>query len=186
MRRTIMTLVACLGCCVGLSYSQTATPATPDNSTPSSDDSRILSIPPISSTEQREFQEAVKDVHFDFDRADLRDQDRSTIATNAQWLKAHPDVYVTLEGDADDRGDIVYNLVLSGERAAVTKASLVEQGVPADHILFATGWGKLYPICSQADESCWSQNRRTHFAVWPALPEATQMSGQVEKSAAGQ
>ena len=37
MRRTIMTLVACLGCCVGLSYSQTATPATPDNSTPSSD-----------------------------------------------------------------------------------------------------------------------------------------------------
>ena len=143
MRRTIMTLVACLGCCVGLSYSQTATPATPDNSTPSSDDSRILSIPPISSTEQREFQEAVKDVHFDFDRADLRDQDRSTIATNAQWLKAHPDVYVTLEGDADDRGDIVYNLVLSGERAAVTKASLVEQGVPADHILFATGWGNF-------------------------------------------
>ena len=63
----------------------------------------------------------MKDVRFDFDRAELRDEDKATLAANAQWLKAHPDVYITLEGDADERGDIVYNLVLSGERASVTQ-----------------------------------------------------------------
>ena len=35
-------------------------------------------------------------------------------------------------------------------------------------IVFATGWGKLYPVCNQSDESCWSQNHRAHFEPWQA------------------
>ena len=39
-------------------------------------------------------------------------------------LKAHPDVLVTLAGDADERGDIVYNLALSDRRAIATRDRL--------------------------------------------------------------
>ena len=73
---------------------------------------------------------------------------------------------VTIEGDADARGEIVYNVVLSDKRAENAKDALVSMGVPASQIVFATGWGKLYPVCSQDDETCWSQNRRAHFSAW--------------------
>jgi peptidoglycan-associated lipoprotein len=125
----------------------------------------IDALPPTPS-QQREVRENIKDIHFDFDRANLRPEDSSILESDAQWLKAHPDVLLTIEGDADERGDIVYNVGLSDRRAAATKDALVSMGVPADQIVFATGWGKLYPICGQPDESCWSQNRRAHFAAW--------------------
>jgi peptidoglycan-associated lipoprotein len=116
--------------------------------------------------QQQEVQQNIRDVHFAFDRYDLRPEDRQALEVNARWLKQHPEMLVTIEGDADERGDIVYNVVLSDERAAVTKDALVQLGVPAGQIIFATGWGKLYPVCSESDESCWAQNRRAHFAPW--------------------
>lgn len=141
------------------------------------DSSKLVAASPLSSDQQQQFEQGVKDIHFDFDRADLRDEDRAILSANAEWLKAHPDMIITLEGSADDRGDIVYNLVLSGARAAVTKDALVQLGVPAGQIAFATGWGKLYPVCTEQDENCWSQNRRTHFAPWPRQ-EGTQVAAR--------
>jgi len=139
---------------------------------------KLPPVPPLPPSEQQQFQQDVKDVHFDFDRSELRDEDRTILAGDAEWLKAHPSVYVTLEGDADERGDIVYNVVLSDRRAIVTRDALVELGVPSDRILFATGWGKLYPICVQSDESCWSQNRRTHIEPWQPTPELTEVAAR--------
>jgi outer membrane protein OmpA-like peptidoglycan-associated protein len=123
---------------------------------------------PATTAQNQEIQQNLKDVHFAFDRYDLSDQDRQTLIANANWLKANPEVYITIGGDADERGGIVYNLVLSQERAMVTHDALVELGVPADRIVFATGWGKLYPVCEQSDESCWSENRRAHLDPWQA------------------
>jgi peptidoglycan-associated lipoprotein len=125
----------------------------------------VDTLPP-SPAANREVQQNVQDIHFDFDRAELRPEDRSVLESDAQWLKAHPDVVVTIEGDADARGEIVYNVVLSDKRAETAKDALVSMGVPANQIVFATGWGKLYPVCTEEDETCWSQNRRAHFAAW--------------------
>jgi peptidoglycan-associated lipoprotein len=122
--------------------------------------------PKATQTQIQDVQQNLKDILFDFDSADLRPQDQATLQANAQWLKAHPDVMVTIEGDADERGDIVYNVVLSDKRAAAARDALVEMGVPANQIAYATGWGKLYPVCQMSDEPCWEQNRRSHFAAW--------------------
>ena len=116
--------------------------------------------------QQQEVQQNLKDVHFDFDRADLTSGDHQSLQETANWLKANPEVYVAIAGDADERGSIVYNLVLSEQRAKATRDALVDMGVPADRIAYATGWGKLYPVCGQSDESCWSENRRAHFEPW--------------------
>jgi len=115
---------------------------------------------------EQQVEQNVKDIHFDFDRADLRPADQSILESDAQWLKEHPSVIITIEGDADDRGDIVYNLSLSDHRAVNARDALVSLGVPADQILYAVGWGKLYPVCTQSDDSCWDQNRRAHFEAW--------------------
>jgi peptidoglycan-associated lipoprotein len=123
---------------------------------------------PPTPAQQQEVQQNLKDVHFAFDQYDLTSDDRQNLQLTANWLKANPEVYVTIAGDADERGSIVYNLALSEKRAAVTRDALVGMGVPADRIVFATGWGKLYPVCSQSDDACWSENRRAHFEPWQA------------------
>src|ERR1700730_9912496 len=123
---------------------------------------------PPTPAQQQEVQQNLKDVHFAFDQSDLTSDDRQSLESTANWLKANPDVYITIAGDADDRGSIVYNLALSEKRASVTRDALVGMGVPADRIVYATGWGKLYPVCNQSDESCWSENRRAHFEPWRA------------------
>lgn len=123
--------------------------------------------PPTPTVEQ-DIHQNLKDVHFAFDRSELTPEDRQELQAAASWLKANPNVYVTIAGDADERGSIVYNVYLSDERAKAAKDALVAMGVPESQIVFATGWGKLYPTCNQADESCWSQNRRAHFEPWQA------------------
>ena len=138
------------------------------NSSASSQESRTT-IPPSTSAENRQaFRENVRDVYFAFNSVELSEEARAILAKNADWLKAHPDVVFTIEGDADERGGIVYNLVLSDLRAQGARDALVQLGVPENQILFATGWGKLYPVCNQSDEGCWSQNRRSHLSAWPA------------------
>lgn len=187
MPRIMMILLSILSLAASLCLAQSTAPNLQDNGgqADSAKDSKLVTTPPVAPSEQQQFEQSVKDIHFDFDKANLRDEDRAILASDAEWLKAHPDVIVTLEGDADERGDIIYNLVLSGERAMAAKDALVEMGVPADRIAFATGWGKLYPVCTQSDESCWSQNRRTHFYTWPPAPEETRVASQQNRPAVG-
>jgi peptidoglycan-associated lipoprotein len=122
-----------------------------------------------SPAEQQEVQQNLKDVRFAFDQYDLDDQARQTVQENANWLKTNPGVTVSIAGDADERGEISYNVALSQKRAEAVRNALVADGVPADRIVFATGWGKLYPVCAQSDENCWAQNRRAHLTAGTTL-----------------
>ena len=104
--------------------------------------------------EQQQVEENLKDVRFDFDRYDLKPEDQSILQQAANWLKANPSVYVAIAGNADERGEIVYNLAPSDKRAKGTRDALIGMGVPENQIVFAIGWGKLYPTCAQSDEDC--------------------------------
>src|SRR6266567_5251207 len=182
-RLSLTTFLLCsILCSTGMAFAQADTSAQHDpkqaSAASSPDDSKLVAAPPVPATERQQFQQAIKDVHFDFDRAELLPEDRAILASDAEWLKSHPDVLITLEGDADERGDIVYNVVLSAERATAARDALVELGVPADRIAFATGWGKLYPVCSENNEGCWSRNRRTHISTWPPEEEAAQVASR--------
>jgi outer membrane protein OmpA-like peptidoglycan-associated protein len=127
----------------------------------------FIFLSPAPDTVRQDFQENVRDVYFDFDRATLSAEGQATLAGAAEWLKAHPNVLITISGIADERGSIEYNLALSQQRAEAARDALVQSGVPENQIVFVTGWGKLYPICTESSESCWSQNRRSHLAPWP-------------------
>jgi peptidoglycan-associated lipoprotein len=142
-------------------------PAASDQAAPASiPDVPVPAVPVPTDTQRQDFHQSVQDIHFDFDQANIRPADQSTLQSNAQWLQSHPNTFITIEGHADERGDIVYNLALSDIRAQATHDALMRMGVPEKQIVFATGWGKLYPVCAEADESCWAQNRRSHFTLW--------------------
>ncbi|HEX3742047.1 MAG TPA: OmpA family protein [Terriglobales bacterium] len=162
MRHIIFVMIASI-CLMGTVFAQS-----PNQQNTTEQPAAAVPYTPPTPAQTQDIDQGLKDVHFAFDQYDLTDQDRQTLSGDADWLKAHPEVYVTIAGDADERGEIVYNLALSEKRADVTRDALVRMGVPGDHIVYATGWGKLYPVCEQSDESCWSENRRAHFEPWDA------------------
>src|ERR1700761_2003118 len=107
----------------------------------------------------QEVTQNVKEVYFPFNIYS-RVIDPDVLHADAEWLKQHPDAHLWIQGYADIRGDIFYNLVLSYRRAQFVKSTLVKNGVNESQIGFATGWGKLYPICQDTDDSCYQKQRR--------------------------
>lgn len=106
----------------------------------------------------------LKDAFFDFDKYDLRDDARSALAADAQWLKRYSSIQVLVEGHCDSRGTEEYNLSLGQKRAASVKDYLVSLGLDGARIN-TVSYGKTRPFCTEENESCWQQNRRGHFVI---------------------
>ncbi len=106
----------------------------------------------------------LKDAFFDYDKADLRDDARTALASDAEWLKKYRSVQFLIEGHCDDRGTSEYNLALGDRRANAAKEYLVSLGVDASRVK-TVSYGKERPFCSESTEGCWQQNRRAHFLV---------------------
>ncbi len=104
------------------------------------------------------------DVFFEYDKADLRDDARARLASNADWLRSHPEFEVTIEGHCDERGTNEYNLALGARRSGSARDYIVSLGVAAGRIR-SISYGEERPQCSSATESCWAMNRRAHFVV---------------------
>ena len=108
------------------------------------------------------FAKNVKDIFFDFDKADINAVAMPITQSDAQFLVQHPDLKLTIEGHCDDRGSEEYNLALGASRANAVKDVLTRNGVSADRIS-TISYGKEKPFCSANDDQCWQQNRRGHF-----------------------
>ena len=116
----------------------------------------------VSATEEELFAQSVKDVYFDYDKADIRASERASIQADAQFLQQHPGIHFTVEGHCDERGSTEYNLALGTSRADAVKNALIQAGVSGDRIK-TYSYGKEKPFCTESNESCWQQNRRGHF-----------------------
>jgi peptidoglycan-associated lipoprotein len=108
------------------------------------------------------FNVAVKDAFFDFNKSDLRADARTALARDAEYLRAHSSLKITVEGHCDDRGGEEYNLGLGDQRAEATKNYLVSQGISATRIQIVS-FGKEHPFCTADDDACWQENRRGHL-----------------------
>ena len=104
------------------------------------------------------------EIHFDFDKSEVRESDRPTLSRNAETLKKYDFMIVTVEGHCDSRGTVEYNLALGERRAKAAYDYLVSLGVPAAR-LKTVSYGKEVPLCTEQTEDCWARNRRAHFAV---------------------
>ena len=108
------------------------------------------------------FAKNVKDVFFNYDKANIRPDEATVTDTDAQFLEQHPNMKIMVEGHCDDRGSEEYNLALGASRANSLKDSLVQKGVSGDRIK-TISYGKEKPFCNADDEQCWQQNRRDHL-----------------------
>jgi peptidoglycan-associated lipoprotein len=106
------------------------------------------------------------DIHFDFDKSEIRPDAAKVLQTSADWLNAHANQAVLIEGHCDERGTNEYNLALGDRRAKATRDFLVARGVATSRISLIS-YGEERPLCTEHTESCWSRNRRAHFLVKP-------------------
>ena len=101
----------------------------------------------------------LRDIHFEFDRYDIRPEDARVLEANAESLKSNPSWRVLIEGHADQRGTSEYNLALGERRAQAVKNVLVALGIPAGRIQ-TISYGKERPEIPHSDDSSYAQNRR--------------------------
>ncbi len=98
-------------------------------------------------------------VFFAFDSSVIDSDGEATLQKQAEYLKKHADLNVTVEGHCDERGTREYNLALGERRATAAKNYLVSLGVDANRVQ-TISYGKERPAVVGSDESAWSQNRR--------------------------
>jgi peptidoglycan-associated lipoprotein len=107
---------------------------------------------------------ALRTIHFDFDKSDIRPGDAKILDANAAWLTANPKLLLLIEGHCDERGTAEYNLALGERRAKATQTYLVSRGVQAERITLVS-YGEERPECTEHSEKCWATNRRAQFLV---------------------
>jgi peptidoglycan-associated lipoprotein len=116
------------------------------------------------SSDQIERMGLLADIHFEYNSAELREQDRQVLAQNGDVLKRFDFLRISIQGHCDERGSVEYNLALGERRARSAFDYLVALGVAPDR-LKTVSYGKEIPLCTDSNEACWARNRRAHFEV---------------------
>lgn len=107
-----------------------------------------------------------RSVYFDFDVFTIKPQYNSLLEQHAAYLKAHPELQVRLEGNADERGGREYNLSLGQKRSESVKRALTTMGAAAGQ-QEAVSFGEEKPKATGHDEASWAENRRVDIVYAP-------------------
>jgi len=110
----------------------------------------------------KRLQEEIRDIHFDFDRYEIRHEDIPTLKKVAAILQKYSNIKVLIEGHCDERGTNEYNFALGQKRANSAKQYLITLGVPSSKMEIIS-YGEEKPLCTEQNEACWQKNRRAHF-----------------------
>jgi peptidoglycan-associated lipoprotein len=105
-----------------------------------------------------------EDVHFDFDRFNLRPDALKILDDAIAKLQANPTLNVTIEGHCDSIGTVEYNLALGERRSNSVREYLVSRGIAAGR-LRTVSYGEERPIANNNTADGRAMNRRAHLLV---------------------
>lgn len=111
----------------------------------------------------------LRDIFYDFDKYDIRDEASKDLDRLAALMQQFPSMKIELSSHTDSRGTDQYNNTLSTNRAKSAKAYVVKKGIAEDRIV-AVGYGeqRLRNKCADgADCSEYEhqRNRRTEVLL---------------------
>lgn len=101
-------------------------------------------------------------IYFDFDSTEIKPEFREIIEAHGRYLAEHPEVSVTLEGHADERGTREYNMALGERRAKAVRRFLAAQGASFAQ-MSVVSYGEERPVAFGHDEESWRLNRRVEI-----------------------
>ena len=97
--------------------------------------------------------------YFDFDQSSIKEDGKKALKAHAKYLAANSSAKVTLEGHADERGTIEYNLALGERRSMSVRSFLLSNGAKAEQ-LKVVSYGEERPAVMGHSEEAYAQNRR--------------------------
>lgn len=103
-------------------------------------------------------------IHFNYDEASIMPEAQDKLAQKVPLLRQNQDIRMRIEGHADERGSIEYNLALGLRRANAAKDFLVNYGLEGSRFEVVS-FGEERPLVEGSTESAFAQNRRAEFVV---------------------
>ena len=113
----------------------------------------------------------LKDIFFDFDKSNMRPDAIPVLEQNAEILRENPEFNVVIQGYADIRGTVEYNLRLAQRRANAAKDFLVKLGIDPIRIV-PVSKGKTAGFAAGTTEEAFQLNRRAYFIVIEPMAKA--------------
>ena len=104
------------------------------------------------------------DVHFDFDKQDLKPEAIRILDDAVMKLQANPGLNVTIEGHTDSVGTAEYNLSLGERRANAVRDYLLNRGIAAAR-LRTVSYGEERPKADNNTAEGRAINRRAQFVT---------------------
>ena len=105
-----------------------------------------------------------QDVHFDFDKYNLKPEAVKILDEAVTTLRENPDLRVTIEGHTDSIGTSEYNLALGERRANAARDYLVNRGVAASR-METVSYGEERPKADNGTDAGRALNRRASLIV---------------------
>jgi peptidoglycan-associated lipoprotein len=105
-----------------------------------------------------------EEIYFEFDSAALSQDSQIILSSKGSYMKANPDISVTIEGHCDERGTDAYNMALGQRRAEAAMSFLVDMGIDANR-LATVSYGEERPEDPGHNEAAWAMNRRDQFVI---------------------
>jgi outer membrane protein OmpA-like peptidoglycan-associated protein len=106
----------------------------------------------------------LKNIFFDIDKYDLKEESISELTRLIQLLKNNPQLHIEISGHTDNHGSADHNIVLSRNRAQAVYNYLIANGIAKERLSYA-GYGMTRPIDTNDTEQGRANNRRTEFSV---------------------
>jgi peptidoglycan-associated lipoprotein len=101
-------------------------------------------------------------IYFEYDSAKVSDESLATLEAHGNFIAGSGNIFVRLEGHADERGSREYNIALGDRRAQSVRRILLFQGASSDQ-LDTISYGEERPAEIGHDEAAWGKNRRVEL-----------------------
>ncbi len=105
---------------------------------------------------------STKIIYFGYDISEIPADYRDVVVAHGAYLAANPQVRVSVEGHADERGSREYNIALGEDRAKAVKRLLLAQGA-SERQITTLSYGEERPADIASNESSWASNRRVEL-----------------------
>jgi outer membrane protein OmpA-like peptidoglycan-associated protein len=100
---------------------------------------------------------------------DLDESSQPLVDRIVTMMKAHPDLFLRIEGHTDNTGDPDKNLRLSAQRALAIEAKIIAGSIDKKR-LDAVGVGGLQPLADNGTAEGREKNRRIELVMWKKSP----------------
>jgi len=106
---------------------------------------------------------STKVIYLGYDVSEIQTDYQEVVVAHGAYLAANPQVRVTVEGHADERGSREYNIALGEHRAIAVKRLLLAQGA-SDRQVTTISYGEERPADIATNEASWASNRRVELS----------------------